>query len=100
MKQEPYSLDLSRREAILAALQERRSDRHWSLLAAHARPNHVHLVVYADVPPERIMNDVNSFASRCLNRLGLDKPFRKDGPATEARGCQRRRSYRQRFIMS
>jgi REP element-mobilizing transposase RayT len=33
-------------------------------LAAHARTNHVHIVVDADVPPERIMNDLKSYASR------------------------------------
>jgi hypothetical protein len=34
-------------------------------------------VVDADVLPERVMNDLKSFASRCLNRLGLDEPSRK-----------------------
>jgi REP element-mobilizing transposase RayT len=37
----------------------------------------VHVVVEADVRPERIMNDLKSYASRCLNRLGLDEPTRK-----------------------
>jgi REP element-mobilizing transposase RayT len=52
------------------------SDRHWSL-PAHVRTNHVHLVVEADVRPERIMNDLKSYASRCLNRMELDEPARK-----------------------
>ena len=77
MDQPPYSMDRSRREAVLAALVEHCADRHWSLLAAHVRTNHVHIVVQADVRPERIMNDLKSYASRCLNRLGLDEPARK-----------------------
>jgi REP element-mobilizing transposase RayT len=77
MDQAPYGLDRSRRETVLAAIVERCSDRHWGLRAAHVRTNHVHLVVDADVRPERIMNDLKSYASRCLNRLGLDGPARK-----------------------
>lgn len=72
MDQPPYGMDRSRREAVLAAIVERCSDRHWSLLAAHVRTNHVHIVVDAEVRPERIMNDMKSYASRYLNRLGLD----------------------------
>jgi REP element-mobilizing transposase RayT len=44
-------MDRSRREAVLAAMVERCSDHHWSLLAAHVRTNHVHIVVEADVRP-------------------------------------------------
>ena len=77
MDQPPYGLDRSRRETVLAAIVERCSDRHWGLRAAHVRTNHVHIVVDADVRPERIMNDLKSYASRCLNRLGLDDPARK-----------------------
>ena len=47
------------------------------MLAAHVRSNHVHIVVEAGARPERIMNDLKSYASRCLNRLGLDEPNRK-----------------------
>jgi REP element-mobilizing transposase RayT len=77
MDQPPYGMDRTRREAVLAAMLERCADRHWSLLAAHVRTNHVHIVVEAEAPPERIMNDLKSYASRCLNRLGLDEPSRK-----------------------
>ena len=77
MDQSSYVMDSNRREAVLAAVVERCSDNHWSLLAAHVRTNHVHIVVDAEVEPERIMNDLKSFASRCLNRLGLDDPVRK-----------------------
>ena len=77
MDQPRYRLDRSRREAVLAALLERCTDRGWSLLAAHVRTNHVHIVVEAEGRPERIMNDLKSYASRCLNRLGLEEAGRK-----------------------
>ena len=38
---------------------ERCTERHWSLLAE----------VAADARPERVMNDLKSYASRCLNRM-------------------------------
>jgi REP element-mobilizing transposase RayT len=77
MDQPAYSMDQTRREAVLAAFVQRCTDSNWNLLAAHIRMNHVHLVVEADVPPEKIMNDLKSYASRCLNKLGLDEPTRK-----------------------
>ena len=70
-------MDRSRRQTVLACWEERYSQRHWSLLAAHVRTNHVHIVVEADARPERVMNDLKSYASRCLNRMGLDEPARK-----------------------
>ena len=72
MDQAPYELDATRREAVLAAVVERCLDRHWNLLAAHVRTNHVHIVIEADVRPERIMNDLKSYASRCLYRLSRE----------------------------
>ena len=77
MDQPPYRMDEQRREAVLAAIVERCSDRHWGLRAADVRTNHVHIVVDGDVRHERIMNDLKSYASRRLNQLGLDDPARK-----------------------
>ena len=77
MDQPPYEMDRIRREAVLAAMVERCSHHHWILLAAHVRTNHVHIVVEAGARPERIMNDLKSFASRFLNSRGLDEPNRK-----------------------
>jgi len=72
-----YSMDQSRRQAVLTSLVERCSDRKWALMAAHVRTNHVHLVIAAEVRPERVMNDLKSFASRRLNQLGFDAADRK-----------------------
>jgi REP element-mobilizing transposase RayT len=77
MGQPPYGMDRSRREIVLAAVLERCSEHNWRVLAAHVRTTHVHVVVEADVRPERVMNDLKSYASRCLNRMGLDESDRK-----------------------
>lgn len=77
MKQRPYYLDENHRQAVLVSLMERCTDRQWNLLAAHVRTNHVHVLVEAEALPERVMNDLKSYASRRLNQLGFDKPDRK-----------------------
>lgn len=77
MDQQPYRMDASRRDAVLVAIVERCRQQTWELLAAHVRTNHVHLVVDAEVPPARVMNDLKSYASRYLNSRGLDEPARK-----------------------
>ena len=39
----------------------------WRLAAAHVRSNHVHVVVSAELKPEKIMGTLKSCASRALN---------------------------------
>jgi hypothetical protein len=51
--------------------------RVWKLLAAHVRANRVQLVVEAEDRPERVMNDLKSYASRRLNQTRMDDPARK-----------------------
>ena len=70
-------MDERRREVVLVAIRERCLANRWGLLAAHVRKNHVHIVVESDASPDRVMNDVKSFASRCLNRAGFDVSDRK-----------------------
>lgn len=77
MDQPPYHLDPTRRQAVLRALRGVCAHRGWNLLAAHVRSNHVHAVVEAEAPPEQIMNDFMAYASRHLNRMGLDETGRK-----------------------
>ena len=77
MDQPQYVLDARRRQAVLAAIIDRCQQRAWTLAAAHVRTNHVHVVVTAEPSPERVMNDLKSFASRCLNELGFESPDRK-----------------------
>ena len=77
MDQAPYPLDQPRRDAVLEAIQEVCLHGGWSLLAAQVRSNHVHTVVEAVVPPERVMGDFKAYASRRLNRMSVDEPNRK-----------------------
>ena len=77
MDQKPYSLDSVRRAAVLESVREVCLYRGWNLLAAHIRTTHVHVIVEAEVPPEKVMNDFKSYASRRLNRLGCDVSQRK-----------------------
>jgi len=77
MDQTPYNLDQLRRDVVLQAIQEVCAYRGWNLLAAHVRSNHVHAVVEAEVPPERVMGDLKAYASRRLNGMRLDEPNRK-----------------------
>src|SRR5713226_9177732 len=51
MSQKPYVLDARRRQLVLSCLQEVCSCRGWTLLAAHVRTNHVHLVTTATCKP-------------------------------------------------
>ena len=77
MDQPPFHMDSVRRETVLEAIQAVCGHRAWSLLAAHVRSNHVHAVVEAEAPPERIMGDFKAYASRRLNEMKLDKANRK-----------------------
>jgi REP element-mobilizing transposase RayT len=77
MNQPPYLLDEGSRLIVVQALREVCSHSDWTLLAAHARTNHVHAIVEAEAPPERVMNAFKSYASRSLNRAGYGSPDRK-----------------------
>src|SRR5919198_3939933 len=77
MLQYPYVLDQASRAAVLAAIQSHCAHRGWNLLAAHVRSSHVHVVVEADIRPERILNEFKSYASRELNRMESEGPDRK-----------------------
>ena len=74
MTDPPYALDEPRRSIVLKSIQEVCRYRGWSLLAAHVRTNHVHVVVQAFASPEKVLNDFKAYASRHLNRAGLDEP--------------------------
>jgi len=77
MLQDPYVLDEAGRAVVLVAIQRHCAYRGWNLLAAHVRSNHVHTMVETETRPERIMNELKSYASRELNRLTGEGPDRK-----------------------
>ena len=74
MLQPPYFLDEIRREVVLNSIRQVCSHRDWLLYAAHARTNHVHVVVEAEQIPEQVMNTLKSYASRALSNASLDRP--------------------------
>jgi REP element-mobilizing transposase RayT len=76
MNQHAYELDGSARLTVLETLRAVCDYRDWILLAAHVRSNHVHIIVNANVPPERVMNDFKSYSSRALNLLEHQQPER------------------------
>ncbi|MCZ6753149.1 MAG: transposase [Acidobacteria bacterium] len=77
MQQQPYKLDSLRRTTVLDSIRQHCAQRGWRLLAAHARSSHVHFVVVAAERPEKILNQVKSYASRALNRQGVDNASRR-----------------------
>jgi REP element-mobilizing transposase RayT len=62
---------------VLKTLQEVCSCRGWTLLAAHVRTNHVHVVTTADCKPEQVMTAMKAYSSRALNEHGQDGPRRR-----------------------
>jgi len=76
-------LDATRRAVVERTVREVCHHRHWALLAVSVRTNHVHAVVRADAAPERVMNDLKSYATRRLVEAGLlrrgDKVWTRHG---------------------
>ena len=70
MERDAFRLDEHQRQIVLEAIQKHCIHRRWKLKAAHVRSTHIHFVVSADLPPEKILNEVKAYASRALNRQG------------------------------
>ena len=77
MSQSHYEMNAPRRKTVLDAIVEVCIYRGWELLAAHVRPDHVHVVVEANCKPEKAMNDFKAYASRALTRAGYENSGRK-----------------------
>jgi REP element-mobilizing transposase RayT len=71
MRHASYRLDSGQREVVLRAIQQVCLHRGWALLAAYVRSNHVHVVVNADIAPERVMHDFKAYASRSLKHANV-----------------------------
>jgi REP element-mobilizing transposase RayT len=70
---EPIALDEAGRSAVQSAMVEVCAYRCWRLLALHVRTTHVHAIVAAEKPPEKVMNDFKAYGTRRLRREGLVK---------------------------
>ncbi len=101
MDQPPYFLDQVRRKAVLDALREVCLHQGWSLWAAHVRTNHVHVIVEADVRPEKVIMLSNPMPAVLWTAWGSTNRSGNDGRATAARaGYGRMRTHRNRFATS
>jgi REP element-mobilizing transposase RayT len=64
-------LNARARAVIDSAIRAHCAHAGWTLHAVHVRTNHVHVVVRGTAPPERIMGQLKSWATRRLREAGL-----------------------------
>jgi REP element-mobilizing transposase RayT len=62
----PVILGPERRKAVRRAIVEHCDVKGWRLFALNVRTNHVHVVVRADIPPERVFESLKAWATRRL----------------------------------
>jgi REP element-mobilizing transposase RayT len=74
MKCPPVELDPYRRFVVDATIREVCTHRRWKLRALHVRSTHVHVVVAADKPPERVLNDFKAYSTRRMREAGVLPP--------------------------
>jgi REP element-mobilizing transposase RayT len=77
MTQPAYVLSAAERRIVCKAIVGLARDRGWDLLAVHVRSNHVHVVVFAERDPGRLMSDLKGRASRDLALAGFDDAARR-----------------------
>ncbi|MFG0305603.1 MAG: transposase [Phycisphaerales bacterium JB040] len=71
LKHPPIRFRNGQRSAVQTALEEHCAFRSWNVHALNVRTNHVHLVVSASIPPERVMTECKGRATRVLRERGL-----------------------------
>jgi len=90
MKQPEYRLDENQRTIVLETILEVAKHRGWHVWAAHVRSNHVHVVISANVKPEKVLIDLKAWSSRRLKeRLG--EPPDRDRWTRHGSSCRRPR---------
>ncbi len=77
MTHEPYLLDASDRDIVLASIQQHCEFRQWALHAAHVRTNHVHIVVTCGKSVEQAMTEFKVYSSRALTAAHPEDANRK-----------------------
>ena len=86
MQQETVRLNEHCRTVVRTTVREVADRRSWTVHALEVRSNHVHLVISAPLAPERVMNDLKSWATRRLIDAGL---LKKDMKAWSRHGSTR-----------
>jgi len=74
MRGGPFTLDARSREVVGQAIREHAEFKRWTLLAISVRSNHVHLLIRAGEPPERVMTACKAWATRALRSEGTVSP--------------------------
>jgi len=69
--QAAFALDTKQRRIVHRTLTEVCRHRGWSIHALNVRTNHVHVVVSAPEPPERVMGSLKSWTTRRLREANL-----------------------------
>ena len=77
MKYPAYRLGENSRVVVNQSIKETCHHRSWRLRASHVRSNHVHAVISASGPPEPVREALKSYASRDLDRAGIEPLVRK-----------------------
>lgn len=77
LKHPPVRFDPDARVLIAGAITDVCAHRGWVLHAVNPRSNHVHAVVSASKPPERVMSDCKAWCTRCLREAGRVVPAGK-----------------------
>ena len=70
LKHKPVRLESKSRQIVQDTIEEHCRHRSWSLHSLAIRPNHVHVVVSAQVPPEEVMTQLKSWCTRRLREAG------------------------------
>lgn len=86
MKTDTVQLDHAMRQAVVDQVLETCGFRHWQLLAIHARTTHVHAVVVAHAPVEKVLADLKAYATR---RLRTHKLIQTNRPLWSEHGSTR-----------
>ncbi len=70
MSDAPLALDHGMRGLVEDAIRRHCVFREWPLVALNVRSNHVHCVVgWKGIPPERVMTELKTWATRALKSL-------------------------------
>lgn len=67
-------LDVPQRRCATDAIIELAAGLSWSLLAINVRSNHLHAVVAAPEPPERVITAMKAAATKALREADLSPP--------------------------
>ena len=79
-------LDVACRACVKHTIREVASYRGWEIRTLSVQTNHVHVVVNAEVTPEKVMSDFKSYATR---RLREAKLLASDAQAWSSHGSTR-----------